>query len=144
MQISHENNPLNESDHSVDIEASEYSKLNKSNKSIESADRSSKVLHIKHNYHNPHPHQTIYNQVNLQYHHNLINPVKTTKERSIHNRSNSNSKIKRKRTKFSNISISKIKNNCLQQKDALLLAHGPSTAKSSQQKSRKSSIEMKI
>ena len=54
----------------------------------------------------------MYNQANLQYQHRRLDSNKI-KDRSIHNRSNSSSKIKKKKGKFSNVSMNKLKNSYL-------------------------------
>ena len=130
----------------VDFEASEINRIKKSTKSIDATNRSSKAFNYKSG--NPgSTKQALYNQVNLQYQHKMIDPNSSIPQnRPVHNRSGSNSKLKKnKNKKYGNISINKLKNSYLnQQQDGMMLIHGPHTGKSSTQKSRKSSIEVKM
>ena len=138
-----QNNPANEVSTSADFEASEITNFKRSGKSVEVGERSAKVLYDKKNYYNDNKNiDVIYNHVNLQYHHRMIDPAKF-QERNMHNRSNSHSKVKKKKG-ITNMSISKMKASVPPTSMDFTLSKAPHTTKSSQVKNRKSSIEMKM
>ena len=114
------------------------------NKSIENAEKqSNKNFHLRQaSYNPPNNADVMFNQVNLQYHQKLVDPLKI-KYRDSWNRSMSNSKLKKKKGKFSNISISKIKlPNQTNISDSSF--QNTSISSSANTKSRKANIEMKM
>lgn len=124
---------------------SKHMQIDNNHHSIDNSEKqSNNSLHIRQTSYNPPQNvDVMFNQVNLQYHHKLADPLKV-KCRDSWNRSMSNSKLKsKKKSKFSNIKISSIKlsdQSNINDTSAL----NNSISSSTNTKSRKANIEMKM